>query len=171
VVDGLDAPPREDQPAAKNVSPRRAARSRASPVRPQCIGENPVMCLGSPKKTFGVPIIYQQSAPRAELAEYFDRTKAQQQREGLRLAAHELGRAGLLLSSHCSGLWAMSWSLGCNNFGRSLHTARAGSFRFIPMRPMRPHAAPCGPNEPPSLPVISQLGRPIGPYWPANWRY
>jgi hypothetical protein len=30
------------------------------------------------------------------------------------------------------------------------------SMRPMPgCRPMRPHAAPCGPNEPPSLPVIS----------------
>jgi hypothetical protein len=57
---------------------------------------------------------------------------------------------------------------------RSMPVALLGSLRFIPMRSMRPHtphAAPCGQMSPPPLAVISQLGRPIGLYWPANWRY
>jgi hypothetical protein len=50
------------------------------------------------------------------------------------------------------------------------HAAPCGTMRHH--APHAPHAAPCAQMSPPSLPVISQLGRPIGPYWPINnWRY
>jgi hypothetical protein len=53
---------------------------------------------------------------RAELEARFDRTKGKEQRGRPGCVAYRLGRERLLLQ-------AASWSMGCSNFDRFLHTA------------------------------------------------
>jgi hypothetical protein len=68
--------------------------------------------LGSQIIPSGVP----KSAPRAELAAFSDRTKAQQQRESLGSIAYRLIRARRAATLGCVVI-----DIGCSSFGRSLH--------------------------------------------------